>query len=239
MLRKIVLSIAILLCVQVCVYSYSPEQLANMEMVKYGQSYENDSLSSRLMRLETDLFGMTQSGDIDSRLDMISQMIGSSASVPAYTPDNSYYSQNNSYYYPQKKESAIKRFWNNLTDDFSSGAITGFTPPLTSTGYVNDLYGNGFMNFTNNSGRYCPLHNTYHNNGFFNNNPHNFWNGRNRYHNAFNRGHNFRHPLHLGRNPYYTNFNSYANPYGYYGNRIPTNTYNNVLSRSTVHILQD
>ncbi len=229
MLRKIIITMVIFISLQAAVYSYSPEQLSNMEMVKYGQSFENDSLSSRLMRLETDLFGMTQSGDIDSRLDMISQMIGSSSSIPVYEPYNAYY--------PKEKKGIINRFLNNLSDDFSNGALTGFTPPITSTGYVNDFYGNGFMNYTNNTGRYCPFHNTYHNNGFFNN-RNDFWYGRNKYPRALSHRNNFR-ASRLWRNPNYANFNSYANPYGYYRSPIPTNTYANVLTRSGVHIIKD
>ncbi len=229
MLRKIIISFMIFLSLQAAVYSYSPEHLSNLEMVKYGQSFENDSLASRLMRLETDLFGMTQSGDIDSRLDMISQMIGSSALPPVYQPDNTYY--------PKEKKGIINRFLNNLSDDFSNGALTGFTPPLTSTGYVNDFYGNGFMNYTNTSGGYCPFHNTYHNNGFFNN-RNDFLYGKNKYPNSVSHRHNFRSPR-LGHNHNYSNFNSYANPYGYYRSPIPTNTYTNVLTRSGVHIIKD
>ena len=203
---------------------YSDEQLADIEMNRYGQTFEDDSLSSRLIRLENDLFGMTQSGDIDTRLDMISQMASVSKN-PAMLADNDTF-------YPGVKQNPVKRVWNSISSGFTGGSMTGFTPSVNSYGYSSSNYGNGLWNFFNGANSYCPYHNTYHN-GFFNN--HNFPMG---YRPNFNNGY-FPHNHNLGHIPHNHIRPAYNTPYGFYHNPVPTNYSSDVITGSSVHILKD
>lgn len=201
MIRKVLITGFLFFAVSLVGFCYSEDDLAQIELRKYGQTFVNDSLSDRLIRLETDMFGMSQSGDIDSRINLINQMNGnssySSIAVPEYN-----------YSYGNKKG-----FFRNLFDTFSTGTMTGFTPPMTG--------------YSSNYGNYCQYNNYNRLNKPF----------ENRYYsrNYNNHRHNFPHrPPRIGaHNPY----NTY-NPYGAREGQ-PTYGSTNVITGSRVHILKD
>ncbi len=226
MLKKLFLINIAMFSIALAGYCFSEEQLSKMEIIEYGQSYPDESIASRLNRLETDYFGMVQSGDIDSRIDMLKRMSNNSKRSAILLPEDNYY--------PGEKRSAMGRFWDNVTDTFSGGTVTGFTPGLdmNSYGYSNSVYGNGFNNFFNNL-PYCPYHNRYHNNNFFNRAYRNI----NRFANS---GFNYNYPNfnrhYYGRNHYNRPYSPY---YGPYRRMIPQNNLTNLATRSSVHIIKD
>lgn len=193
-------------------FCYSDGDISALEMRKYGQTYNNDSLADRLMRLETDMFGMSQSGDLDSRINMLTQMAESyntpSFSAPQYN------------YYNGEKKGFIR----NLLDGFSSGAMTGFTPPFSTTGYSSYNYGN--------YGNYCPYEN-YSSGPYYK--SHFRRPGSIISHHNHNNRHNWHRPHY--RPHYNPNYSAY-NPYGPYNAR-PTYGSTNVTTGSSVHILRD
>jgi len=223
-------------------FSFSEDELAGLEYSRYGEVYGSDSLSDRLNRLENDFFGMAQTGDIDSRISMLSKINGNSRGSAIINPMENYY--------PGQKRSRIRNFWDNVSSTFSdSGSITGFTPPMSSSGYnmgySNNMYRNSFSNFLNNPGGYCPYHNRYNNfnNRFFNrpyHNNHGFINSglnNNRFHN-FHKPHGC--PLHH-IHPYQNNINPMFNNYNP-NNRFSRTYYQtppNITTRSSVHIIRD
>lgn len=224
-LRFLFVSVLFVFC-QLIGFCYSENILNDIEYKKYGASYPNESLSERLSRLETDYFGMEQQGSIESRIDVLSKMSSNRRSSSIQTPIyNSY---------PVKKKSAIRRFWDNFTDD---GTITGFTPSITSStfsngssyyssgnNYVDNFRRNAFNNFFNGRNNYCPYHNTFHNNMNWKNDiNHNLGN---HFHN--NLGNGFPPP---------PDMHNYQRPQ----NRIVRNFYNppNIHSSSSVHIIRD
>ena len=262
MFKKIFLSsLFVFTCVLSC-FAYSEDEISLIEQNHYGQVFSDDSLADRLNRLETDFFGMSQTGDINNRLDMLSKMAKNSKGSAIVTPDYDYYSVSKT-----KKGNAIKNLWDNITEPFADGVITGYTPPIDfsnghssySNSYGNTFgntfgnsfsnrYGNNFMNFLNNQPQYCPYHNQYHSNygnGYSNSSfrPNKFFNRR--YHNHLsdsNNRYNHRynnHRFHKHRN-YMPSNNSYY-PYNPYGarNSMPTNGYTNVSAGSRIHILRD
>lgn len=255
MLKKIFVLCFLFFMSQMFVYSFSEDELSNIEYYKYGKSYNTDSISSRLNRLETDYFGMAQNGDLNSRLDMLSKMAGNSQNSAFLSPEDSFY--------PGKKKSAIRNFIDNVSSTFAdTGTITGFTPSMsTGYGYSNNIYGNEFRNFMNNYNQYCPYHNRHNNyiNRPFNfdrsvhhlgnnwNNP--YWNRHRNNYNAFynnnpfiNSGNNI-HNNHFHRYPHhhYNVHNPYNNMmYPYPRNYVrPTNLNSNITTRSSVHIIRD
>lgn len=237
MLRKIIILIAVISQLFISALAYSDDILNNMEFRKYGTTYSNEDLGSRLRRLETDFFGMAQSGDAETRMNNLQQISGGN-SVSAYLPpdDN---------FYPGKKQSAIKRFFNNMTSSiYDPGVITGYTPPIYNNGYVNSIYGNEYKNFLNRNNNYCPFNSRnyspsyrqYHNHYYNNYNPA----GNNIYRPYRNNvssilpSMNTNNIVQMNRpyRPY--RYNPYYNPYS-----RPTNQFTNVATRSSVHILQD
>ena len=220
----------------VYVFAYSDDEISFLEQNQYGQSFESDSLAQRLNRLETDLFGMAQSGDIDSRLDMLFKLSNNSKASAIVTPDYNYYSVSE-----PKKANAFKNFWNNFTEPFSQGVVTGYTPPINYSSSFSS-YGNDFMNFLNNPQQYCPYHNTYHNNNHY----HNYNNlGNNKflnrpYHNTINKNGRYYNSKFRPKRNYRMTHNNFS-PYNPFGSpsSMPTTGYMNVSTGSSVHILRD
>lgn len=233
MLKKLFIIKIIFLFTAIIGFCFSEDEITNIELSKYGESYANESIAERLNRLETDFFGMAQSGDLDSRIDMLKHISGNSRQSAIINPRENYY--------PGQKRSAIRRFWDNVTSTFdTTGTMTGFTPSMTTSGYnygySNNAYGNEFLNFMNGYNNYCPYHNRYHNhnrylhNPFYNNN--NFINSglNNRY---FNNGYN-PNRYYNGRHPH--------RPVHYPNNRIQRSSYwlpPTVSTRSSVQIIRD
>lgn len=203
MIRKVLIMGFLFFAVSLVGSCYSEDELSMIEMKKYGQSFVNDSLLDRLIRLETDMFGMGQSGDLESRINLINQMNNNSSYSSIVTPEYNY--------------SGKKGFLRNLFDNFSTGTMTGFTPPIGTAGYSTSTYGN-----------YCPY--SYHNDK---NMPFGY---RYRTEKHNNHRHNYQHrPPRIGvhNNPY-----TAYNPYNLNNDR-PTYGSTNVMTGSRVHILRD
>ncbi len=167
MIRKVVLLCCLFFVFAIEGNCYTEDEISNLEFNKYGQTFVNDSLSNRLNRLETDMLGMSQSGDIDSRIDTLIRMSGNNISVPSYD------------YYPSEKKSAIRNIWNGITSSFGydDGQITGFIPPM-GLGYSNSSNHNYYRPHYHRPSSYCPYHNTYHrpSRNFHRHSPHTAYN---------------------------------------------------------------
>ena len=146
MVRKIVLSFVFVFFISLNADCYIEEQLSFLERNNYGQSFANDSLSERLNRLEMDVLGMRQSGDVDERVSLLTKMSQGNISTPSFD------------YYKPTKRSAIQSILNNVGSVFSNddGFMTGYTPPMGFS------YGNNMNNYHYTQPRYCPYHNVYH-----------------------------------------------------------------------------
>lgn len=208
--------------IQLIGFCYSEDILNELELQKYGATFQNESLAERLGKLETDFLGMEQKGSIDERLDLLYRISNNSRATAIQNP---YYEN-----YPVKKKSAIHNFFDNLGD---IGSITGFTPSLNSTSYNNgsyyDSYGHDnlanwghkvFNNFLDRQNSYCPYHNSYHNN-YFNQPIHN------------------RHWIRNNINTSHSQL--YVPQHVYPKNRIVRNFYipPNIQSRTSVRIIRD
>ena len=229
MARKIYF-ILILFFAFVCqVYAYTDDNLSVLEKQNYGMSFEDESLSDRLNRLEENFFGMAQSGDLESRFDNLFKISNPQKESAIITPDYDYYSVS------KPKKAIIKNFLDNVTAPFSQGVVTGFTPPIGySSGFSS--YGNDFMNFfDNNSNKYCPYHNSYHD-GYRSNNK--FFRKYNNNLSRYNRYKNYRPhrmPRYGHNHPYH---NSSYNPH-LSQNYRPTYGNTSFSTGSTVRIIND
>lgn len=147
--KIIILTVIVFQFLNVSYASYVDDSLNNIELKHYGRTYVEDSIGSRLIRLETDFFGMAQSGSVEQRLYSLEKMAAVNKFVPQFQEDlfgDRIYSSN------EEKPSKIKQFFNTITSPFYSyGTVTGYTPPI-----------NGISNHYRHSNNYCPYHNTYH-----------------------------------------------------------------------------
>lgn len=211
MLNK--LYIIIILSILVCfpAFSYSDNTLNNLEYAKYGKVYSQEDLSSRLRRLETDSFGMSQSGSLEDRMANLVKMSSQDYYYNNFTPYQPVYSS--------EKKGVVRKFLDNVSSAFSSPYITGYTPSIYGSNiYSGNIYGNGYNGYRNNIN--MPYNNAY------------YFNSSNR--NPYRCGNSYHRKIH--HNPAYRNrYNAYYNPYG----NVPTDVYKNVATRSTVHILRD
>ena len=187
------------------VFAYSDDDLSILERQNYGKSFEDESLSNRLNRLEENFFGMAQSGDIETRFDNLFKMSKNQKQSAIVSPDYNYYSVS------KQKKGFVKNLLDNFAAPFSQGVVTGFTPPI---GYGNSFssYGNDFINSSyNNQSQYCPYHNSYHygynhrNSKFLkkyrNNNLSNNYKYR-KYRNHHSPRYGYNHPYNRPYNPY-------------------------------------
>ncbi len=160
MLKKLIILSLLYFGMSLFGFCFSEDDIAKLEYSKYGEIYTNESISERLTRLENDYFGMTQNGDIDSRINMLSKMTENSKRSAIIDPLESYY--------PGKKKNSARNFWDNFSSSFSdNGVITGYTPPLYNQGYSNNIYKNELRNSLNYTNGYCPYNSSY-NDSLFN-----------------------------------------------------------------------
>lgn len=226
MLKKLFIIGLILFNSYSSTFAFSENTLDGIEVSRYGTSYAGEELGSRLRRLETDVFGMSQSGNVDDRINNL-------AKLTLNNPYNQGFRQYNDSYVPKKK-GILRRFFDNVTSTFSDPYVTGYTPSINDLGgygYSGNLSGNGYMNFFNNGRNNYPFNNTY----FPNNYGYNYNSGSYKHHPVTgfrpnNGGFNHR-PYYR---PYYRpNYNSNIQPH------VPTDVVRNVATRSTVHIMRD
>ncbi len=251
MLNKIFTVCIMSLFLSNAAFAFSEDNISALEYSKYGRNYPYESLGERLTRLETDYFGMSQTGDIDSRIANLSK-INSNRKNGVTIPSYGNYSD-------VKPKNGIRDFWNNIKSGFSdNGYITGYTPSMTyttSSGYANDLYKNHLYGYNNNYQSFCPYDNGFHNrvpnkpSGYYNNRYFNpsfsGFNGVNSFvPNTLNSGNKYRHRT--GYNNYHNHYNhNHYNPHNFspynrpYTNRSTYYSPPNIQAKSSVHILQD
>lgn len=231
MLKKVLFIIFCFFLITASAYCYSEENLSSLEYQRYGESYEYESLSSRLSRLENDLFGMTQSGDVDKRIEMIVRMSESNniVNVPHSREDD---------FEKRKNGGSIKKFWNNFTSALTdTGTMTGFIPPMYgSYGSYGGYYPNGYNNYYGNNRFKNRLKNRFYTYGFNGNYPpprlYNHYGESHSPHCC--RHHNFGHHGFIPNNTV-----SYPTIYPNSYPVVPTESYNNYFTSSTVRILND
>jgi len=197
-------------------FCFTDEDLSKLEYLNYGNTFINESLSSRLKRLETDIFGAEQYGNIESRFDKINRFSSNTLQNPVLAFDNSY----NSF----EKKSPVKKFLNKINSAFYDyGSYTGYTPSIINTNYPYSGLDGRFSAFNHPEQSFCP----YNKSKYY----HNFYPDYNRYnqYNNYNRFQgNYIHPPFSGA--YYPNR---------FGRVYPQNLTKNYTASSSVKILRD
>ena len=143
MLKRFVFGFVLMFVFPCVALSYAEEQLSNLEINQYGQTFVEDGFADRLNRLEMDMLGMRQSGDIDNRIGRLNRVSFGEINTPSFD------------YYKPEKRSAIKNLWDNVSSVFDAGYMTGFIPSFGNS-YGTNYYQNKIQD-------YCPYHNSYNN----------------------------------------------------------------------------
>jgi len=222
MLKKIFMLAFLSIFISAAAFCFSEDDISAAEYARYGRNFADESLGERLNRLETDFFGMSQTGSINSRLENLSRM--------ASNIKNDVNSVLNNNYYEKKPKKFFRKILDNLTSGFGADEfITGYTPSV-----INTISSSGGLNYYNSRYPYSGWNNNYYNNYNNYNSRYNY-----PYHtNYFDRTGS----LYRNNNPY-----MYHNPYGNYpynhtapytsrtGYYIPPQ----VETQSSIHILKD
>ena len=112
MLKKILFVNLAMIFMSVCAQAYTESDIAGIEQRQYGRIYSGESLGERLYRLENDMLGMSQGGDLDKRVENLVKLNENN-----YVPGDSVY-LNQDMNYSGKRESAIKKFFNGINLSF-------------------------------------------------------------------------------------------------------------------------
>jgi len=112
----------------------APNAISALERSMFNRVWKQDDNLTRIQRLEQQVFGSVQHGDLNSRYQRLQNTI------------------NNQYYYPNNysgyNTTPQKGFWGNLVNSFAGGALTGITPGISGVNMIDPFYtgGNGYYN---------------------------------------------------------------------------------------------
>ena len=140
----------------------SKAQLGKMEMLCFQKMYKKEPIETRIQRLETNVFGTIQSGNLNNRFKNLELAINNQQQQNQYY--NNQYGQNN--YYPNGygmnyngnyHQSLASNFRNIIGNMFNPMRMTGFTPPVynpfnyydANYGAQRYMQGTGFRGFQN------------------------------------------------------------------------------------------
>ncbi len=131
------------------IYNIPENQLAAMEMKLFNRVYGNDDPETRVIRLEKEMLGAVQQGDLKERFNVVAQAAKHYNAFPAQDYN---YNGNSNALLPQYLANANTgtgkgNIFKNILSMMAGGALTGFTPPISdpygycSSPYMNTPYG--------------------------------------------------------------------------------------------------
>jgi len=146
-------------------YDISSEKLSYIENKIFGRQYPNDDTETRIIRLEKEMLGAMQDGNLKERFDVVAQASKHYTSFPSLQEDNyntaqqpynrnyqNYQRYSNTPYTTYSNSNTNQRGLKNTLGNIVSGLLgvgtmTGFTPPIYPSQYSN---GYQYYNPTNN-----------------------------------------------------------------------------------------
>lgn len=118
----------------------SKNTLSKIESQVFSQNFPQNSAERRVERLEQQVFGAVQSGDLESRYEAVKM------AAKSYSRNK----RNNDQYFPNDMpQSGWKGLANNLGGAFFGGSMTGFTPPINPYNNYNNGYNNYSSSYSN------------------------------------------------------------------------------------------
>ncbi|MDD3237561.1 MAG: hypothetical protein PHV37_05630 [Candidatus Gastranaerophilales bacterium] len=132
-------------------YNIPTQKLSQIEIKLFGKTYQNEDTESRIIRMEKEMLGAIQDGNLKERYETVATAAKHYNAFP-YEGNNintNAYRNNNPYIQTSNKGSFLR----NLLSIISPGVITGFTPQLyddtygyCSSPYLPQYYGNNYNN---------------------------------------------------------------------------------------------
>ncbi len=121
-------------------YNISSKELAKLERKVLGRTYDYDDTESRITRLEKEMLGAMQGGNLTERFNTVKTASKHYNSYPEIVQSQTVYPQYSTPYYPQGSWSGtrvnrgvggiVSNILGAIFGDFSPGTMTGFTPPI-------------------------------------------------------------------------------------------------------------
>ena len=127
-------------------YGISSKELAKIETKVLGRTYTNDDTESRITRLEKEMIGAMQGGNLKERYNTVktaskhynsypeiaqSQIVYPQSNVYAYNPYNGFYPGTSMRYgRPSGVGNILQSMANRVFRGYGPGMLTGFTPPI-------------------------------------------------------------------------------------------------------------
>lgn len=118
-------------------------ELARIENKLFARTYPQDDIETRVIRLEKEMLGAMQNGDLEERYQVIASAAKHYNAFPYQTnnyQDNAYQAYQQDAYNSAGNSTGTKGFFKNILGIVAGGALTGFTPPLYN--YPNGNYNN-------------------------------------------------------------------------------------------------
>lgn len=124
-------------------YNISTRELARLESKVLGRTYPNDDTESRITRLEKEMIGAMQGGNLTERFNTVKTAAKHYNSLPEivqrqnvyqnYGNITPYYASNSSWSGSNVNRGVggmVQNLLGSLFGSFNSGSLTGFTPPI-------------------------------------------------------------------------------------------------------------
>ena len=121
-------------------YGISPNEITKLERKVLGQTYTYEDSDSRITRLEKEMLGAMQGGSLKERFETVKTAAKHYNSYPELCKSQNVYLPQNAYYSPQTNWSGtttrkgvngiLQNLLGAVFGDFSTGTMTGFTPPI-------------------------------------------------------------------------------------------------------------
>lgn len=110
-------------------YGISTRDLSKLEAKILGRTFEYEDSDSRVTRLEKEMLGAMQQGNLKQRYETVKTAAKHYNAFPQQYARNSAFTPNN-YYAPQQKIGFIPKVLDFLASGMGVGTMTGFTPPI-------------------------------------------------------------------------------------------------------------
>lgn len=121
-------------------YGISSNEISKLERKILGQTYTYEDTDSRITRLEKEMLGAMQGGNLKQRFATVKTAAKHYNAYPEISRSQTVYSPSSMYYSPQNSWSGarssrgvngiLQNILGAIFGDFSGGNMTGFTPPI-------------------------------------------------------------------------------------------------------------
>lgn len=120
-------------------YGIASNDLSKMESKLFGQTFAGEDTNSRVTRLEKEMLGAMQNGNLKQRYEVVKSASRHYNAFPQQTARNSAFTPNN-YYNPSQRQSIVTRLLDTIAGGFNLGAMNGMSSMGSMTGYTPPIY---------------------------------------------------------------------------------------------------